>query len=57
MAQEREGVVGKRKLQDLAAEICPRQVLDEDTEEVKYDMCALYRVYYFLPPVAYAVSR
>ena len=34
MAQEREGVVGKRKLQDLAAEVYPRQVLDEDTEEV-----------------------
>ena len=33
MAQ-REGVVGKKKLQDLAAEVCPRQLLDEDTEEV-----------------------
>ena len=34
MAQERGGAVGKRKLQELAAEVCPRQVLDEDTEEV-----------------------
>ena len=33
MAQQ-EGVVGKKKLQDLAAEVCPRQLLDEDTEEV-----------------------
>ena len=33
MAQQ-EGVVGKKKLQDLAAEVCPRQLLDEDTKEV-----------------------
>ena len=30
-----ESVVGKKKLQDLAAEVCPRQLLDEDTEEVE----------------------
>ena len=27
--------MGKKKLQDLAAEVCPRQLLDEDTEEVE----------------------
>lgn len=35
MAQGKdESVVSKRKLQELAADVCPRQVLDEDTEEV-----------------------
>ena len=34
MAQGAESAVSKRKLQELAADVCPRQILDDDTEEV-----------------------